>query len=383
MGRTRKSGTKKALAARDTAYAANIQVVSYDLLPQVDAQGWDFIVFDEIHHLGDPQSKQSVYARGVLAANPGVPAIGLSATLIPTQIKQLWHPMHLLFGNTWGMPSRTGGISWDFLGRFCELKKNGYGTEVGPAIKARIPELKNKLLKVCHRVTREDIADDLPPIDVKVLDVPGAGLGAQLRVVKAPRPEVAQAVEWYKSLPEDITHAVILVYHRALAQEIRSALGHGDIIDGSMPTAMRVQYLDRIDMAERGLLIATSESIREGVRLMWAQKVLFAEWRQSPAQVVQVLGRFQSVGDARRPQVDVLTDESLYGQARKLMERVQDINTLIKAGSAEAVVERVFEPRDLTEERMEQLTLSMLASGPRCLDSSWVEEAEETEENEW
>lgn len=390
MGRTRKSGTKKAIALRDLAYEANIQVVSYDLLPNVSARGWDFVVLDEVHHLSDPQSKQSRFVAALLRANEGVPCIALSATLIPTQVKQLWHPMYLLFGNTWGSPSRTGGISWDFLSKYCELTKNEYGTAVGPGKAAKMPELRAKLLKVCHRVTREDIANDLPPLDVKLLDVPGTKLGTSHLTIAGPAPmvrsEVNVALDWFESLPEDITHAVVLVYHRALAQQIRRVLErkakgvHIESIDGSMPTVARLECLDRIEMAPRGLLVATSEAIREGVRLMWAQKVLYAEWRQSPAAVVQVLGRFQSVGDTRRPQVEVLTDESLYGQACKLMERVRDINKLVKAGAAESAVEAVFAPQELTEERMTQLTLSMLASGPRDLDPSWLEETEENED---
>lgn len=318
-----------------------------------------------------------------MLANPGVPAIALSATLIPTQVKQLWHPMYLLFGgNEWGQPSRTGGISWDFLGKFCQLTKNEYGTAIGPGIPAKMPELKNKLLRVCHRVTREDIAADLPPLSVTLLETPGSALNSRPSRAKAVKPEANVATDWYDALPEDITHAVVLVYHRDLAAQIARIISlRADdtmvqVIDGSMPTGTRVEYLERIEKAPRAVLVATSESIREGVRLMWAQKVLYAEWRQSPAQVVQVLGRFQNASDSRRPQIEVLTDESLYGQAETLMERVRDINSLVKAGAAEAVVEQVFAPKELTAERMQELTLSMLAQGPRDLDPQWAEDSE-------
>lgn len=386
MGRYRQSGSKRALEERDASYAANIQVVSYDLMSHVDGEGWDAIVFDEIHHLSDCTSRQSIAARKLMAQNPGVAALGLSATLIPTQVWQLWHPMWLLFGNTWGRPPRAGKIAWDFVGRYCELEKNEYGTSVGALRDSRRSELRNKVLKHAHRLTREDIVADLPPIDASILDIGGTALGRDVST-RTKRPEVAPAVEWYTSLSPDITHAVILCYNRDVARAVERGLtvqlkgvAFG-LVDGSMPTAERVRILDELEAAPRALLIATSESLREGIRMMWAQKVLFAQWRQSPAQVVQVLGRFYSVGDRRRPQIEILSDESLYGAAYSLVHRMGEVNSLLKAGNTERVVSEVFAPQELSEARLEELTRSMLAQHKER-DADWSESAEESED-EW
>ena len=386
MGRLRKSGTKAALKARDLAYASNVQVVSYDLCHEVDAQGWDAIVLDEVHHLADCQSKQSRMVAALIRANPGVAILALSATLIPTRVEQLWHPLHLLFGDTWGKRPKAGSIPWQFAGRYCELERGEYGCKVGQARAEMMPELKGRLKKVCHRLTREDIADDLPPLDVRTLEVPGASLARGLHVVGSStrrRPEVEHAVEWVRSLPADITHAVVLCYHRDIATQIQAEVervlgagGHCPRIDGTMTTDARVATLDACEAAPRCVLIATSESIREGVRLMWAQKVLFAEWRQSPAQVWQTMGRFQSVGDRRRPQVEVLIDESLYGPAKVLTDRMSAISAALKSGAGEAKVAEVFGPKELSEERVNALTLEMLASfKPR--DDAWSEDEDE------
>jgi len=389
MGRQRSAGSKKALKERDAAYAADVQIVSYDLASHVDTDGWDGIIFDEIHHLSDYTSQQSRAAQRLMAANPGVPALGLSATLIPTELWQLWHPMHLLFGaREWGAPPKAGKIAWQFVGRYCNVLRNEYGCAPGSMLKSREPELRKKLSHVAHRLTREDIANDLPPIDISVLDVPGDKLATGLQVVgKAPRirPEVAYAVEWYKSLANDVSRAVILVYHRDIAQSIVHALDapHVIHIDGSMSTAQRVALLAAAEYstAKRAVLVATTESIREGVRLMWAQKVLLAEWRQSPKQVLQVLGRFNSVGDKRRPQIEVLTDESLYGASRKLLHRMAEVNSLIKSGSTESAVEDTFATDELSDDRMAQLTHNMLATGPRGQDADWSDDT--GDDDEW
>ena len=255
MGRHRKTGSKRALQQRDAAYAGNVQCVSYDLAHEVDAEGWDAIIFDEIHHLSDCTSKQSRVAQQLMRLNHGVPCLGLSATLIPTELWQLWHPMWLLFGNEWGRPPKAGKICWDFVGRYCNVERNEYGCAPGQPRESRQAELNKRLNKVAHRLTREDIADDLPPVDVSVLDVPGDSLARGLQVVgKAPRlrPEVTYAVEWYKALENDVHHVVFLAYHRDVALSVWNALRFQldsetmcVLIDGSMPTADCVRGLVR------------------------------------------------------------------------------------------------------------------------------------------
>lgn len=390
MGRNRRTGTKAALAARDAAYEAPIQIVSYDLLPQVAAQGWDGIIFDEIHHLGDCGSHQSKTARALVHANPTAALLGLSATLIPTRLHQLWHPLHLFWPGDWGRAPRTGSIPWQFVSRWQYIEDNGFGKFPGAAREEKLPELRSLLGQVAHRLTREDIAADLPPLDVKALELPGSGLGRSVVVAGRPRPQVTAVGQWLEALPEDITHAVVLCYHRELAALIAGRAGevqagHWRIIllTGASSPASRVAALAEAEQSERVVLVATSEAIREGVRLMWAQRVLFAEWRQSPAQVLQVLGRFQSVGDVRRPSIDVLTDESLREQAGTLLQRVSDINGVLKAGSAEDKVAEVFGPAELSEQRMAELTKAMLADRPTALDPEWAEASEGEDENGW
>jgi len=113
---------------------------------------------------------------------------------------------------------------------------------------------------------------------------------------------------------------------------------------------------------------------------MWAQKVLFAEWRQSPKQVLQVLGRFNSVGDKRRPQIQILSDESLFGPASTLVSRMAGINSLIRSGAAENAIEKTFTATELSAERLGQLTQAMLVDGPRGQDTEWHDQSEEADE---
>ncbi len=389
MGQGRVTGTKAALRARDEAYAARVQVVSYDLLPEVAAQGWDGIIFDEIHHLSDYGSKQSKIARALLAANPGVPVLGLSATLIPTRVHQLWHPLHLLWPGQWGRPPRTGNIPWQFVAKYQHIEDDGYGKRPGPARDEMLDELKARLSKVSHRLTREDISSDLPPVDARPLELPGNALDRDLRIAGRLGPEASAAGQWLDALPADIHHVVILCYHLKVAAEIAdhiAGLLNGAclvIVTGQSTTAERVRTLAAAEASPRCVVVATSESIREGIRLMWAQRVLYAEWRQSPKQVIQTLGRFTSVGDKRRPQIDVLTDESLRSKAAVLMERIENINGVLKAGSTETQVAEVFKTESMTEEQLAAATQAMFAQRATALDPDWAEADESEESDVW
>ncbi len=375
--------SKTAAAHRDRAYRARWQVVSYDLLGQLPREGYDAIVLDELHHLAHWQSRQSGLARALVGGNPDALVVGLTATLIPTEVKQLWHPLALMFGTkAWGRLPRVGDCSWDFAKTYCRIETTPYGKRVHGARDDAMPELQRRLAEVSHRVVREDICADMPPLNVQMLDIAGTSLSHD---VAGPGAVGKAAVQWVGELPSDITHAVVLTYHRKLAQHIAAELGAREpgsvlYIDGTLSTAQRSVVLRHAEARERCILVATSESIREGVRLMWAQKVLMAEWRQSPVMVIQVLGRFQSVGDTRRPQVDVLTDESLYGAANTLIERTTAINAVLRAGKVENVVESVFRARDLTDERLTELTATMFATH-RPRDVAWQEDNDD--DNAW
>ena len=358
MGRHRTSGTKEAKRLRDAAYAARIQVVSYDLVGEVDADSWDYIVLDEVHHLSHPTSKQSKMIHSLLAANQRAGCLGLSATLIPTDVRQIWHPLMLLFGaRKWGKPNRRGGLSWEFADEYCGIERNDYGCAPGKGREEALPKLREEVEKVAHRLTRRDILPDLPPLNVRMLDIPGQ------------RTDLVQAAaDWGAQLGSDVRKIVILTYHRSLAKAIVQPFGSGDQdaeivrdIDGSMPTAQRDAILRECEESASCVLVATSESLREGIRMMWAEHVLLLEWRQSPAQVLQILGRFQSVGDPRKPQLDILTDESMATEAAKLLDRIAVVNKVIAAGDAEHKVAELFQPRELTEDRLTTLTLELFA----------------------
>jgi hypothetical protein len=352
----RRNLTAEKTALRERAYTCPVQVVSYELCAYMQARDWDMVIIDELHNLGNPTSKQSKCLRALVKHNPRAHVIGLSATLVPTDVHQLWHPQHLLHGATWGRPSRTGGISWGFIYEYLHVVANEWGKAPGPLREDRREALMQKLGHVCHRLTRVDILADCDPIDVMPLYVEKLDLGV--------------FNDWLSGLAEDTTHAVIFTYHKELCEHVMHtariyAARYPDTclecITGETPVAARHAILERVAQAPRGILVATMGSLAEGVRLTWAQRVLVSEFRQSPGTMAQLFGRFSSVGSQARPKVEVVVPDADTMAAGHLLQRLADINAVIRGGAGEAAIQSTFKPRALTAERVEGMFAAMLA----------------------
>jgi hypothetical protein len=351
MGRSRKSGTKKALLARDWAYMQNVVVVSYDLVKEFSNTHWDLVIIDECHNLGDPLSKQSKLAGLLRKDNPSAHWLCLSATPIPTNAKQVWYPQYLLHGaSVWGKPAPNGGVSWKFATCFLDITRNEYGTAIGGLREDRRDDLRKLMAARAEFISRTDIASDLPPLDVSPL--------------YTSKVDAEFYTNWLESLPEDITHACVLTYHIAEAQMVKSLVRDRPVfyIDGTVPTGERHRILEAAAASERCVLVGTQEALSEGIRLMWVQKCLITEFRRSPGQVTQLLGRFQSVGSPLRPMVEIAFDDNSDGLAELLLERTKDINDILRAGAVPEIVAQVFQPRALDECRLTTLFGNMLGS---------------------
>ena len=354
-GRARTSGLSKAkAAARDLAYAANIQVVSYKLLKEMDADARDFVIFDEIHALRDPVSQQSRLAKAYLRKHARVPVLGLSATPIPTEVKQLWNPLDTFWPGQWGRPADNGGISWDFQARYCRREENEYGVQyVGAKDEAALVALAGRLAPYIHRVTDHDVAPYLPPLHAEPL------------YVDEKRAEVDIAAEWAESArAEDAGVLVVISYEREMAWNIAAKLDTEYVVTGEASPEARQRIIDAVRVAGTGILVCTSEAVREAISLSFAKRALVLQWRTSPAQAIQLMGRFpRQDADISRPcfiQYVVLPGDE--HRAEMLHERIAAIQSLMKADRKGEQLQEIFSPRPLTEARLEDMFAQMMGS---------------------
>jgi len=333
-GKARGLSAKKA-AENVAAYSSLVQVVSYELLAEVDRTGWNWIVLDEIHRLQSASSKAGKVAREITHANPCAGIVGLSATLMPDTITNAWHPLHCIWPRRFGAMDRNGRGSWEFACRYSNPTYNGYGYRFEGVNATYVDELRHRLTQVSSRVTRADIAHLLPAFDVQVLREEA---GADKRKV---------ALEWAELAGSGASHICLLTHLRETAEELAKALG-GTCITGEMPIEKRHQTLTQLRKRPRAILCATMHALNENVDLTFLTQALFVELSYRPKDIIQALGRFSRLSGSLPSSVQLLVRARTADEliASKVQSKLESINAAVRAGGAESVLETAFgDPR--------------------------------------
>ncbi len=110
--------------------------------------------------------------------------------------------------------------------------------------------------------------------------------------------------------------------------------------------------------------MATSEAIRESISLSFCKRVLVFEWRTSPAQALQLMGRFarQDADVSQKIHVQYVVRPGEETRAEILVSRIRDINQLFGTGHKNELLGTVFQPRPQTEEYLENMFAAMMST---------------------
>lgn len=351
-GKDRRGLSKKKKMYLEKAYHAPITVCSYGLLDQLDQRCWDVIILDESHMLGDPLSQQSQAVRRQFWDDVTPPAaLALTASAMPTDIKQVWNVINTFWPWSLGEPQPTGGISYKFLWRYCEVLQNEYGTSFkGAKSTTAIASLNKTLEPFVHKVADAEVVPYLPPLNVDKL----------ILDEKIPIEKVAR--DWLLSIPVDASPIVICFRH-VTGMQLAKALCT-DLVTGETTPERRLERLR--DKAEaHQAIVATCESIKQSIDLTCFSHVLIFEWRTSPGQASQLLGRFRrsSTKDLTRStfvQYVVFPDDE--SKADLLRERAEIINQLQQRDGKLETLQELFKPQELTEESITNMFTVMLGN---------------------
>lgn len=371
-GRKRVSGLSKVqVERRDAAYAAPIQLTSYDLLAQTDPAPWDIVIIDEIHNLRNPLSKQSKEIRKRLWSDcPEAAALGLSGTLIPNEVKDLWNPLDTFWPGEFGKAQRNSGVSWHFMEKYCHSTLRDWGSGTAKHHfgfrEDKQDELRARLQPFIHEVGEAAVAPYLPPLFVEPLYVDDPG---------ADPLEIAQ--EWVADLAPNVAHMGVYTHLKDTARALCAALPHARLITGDMTTSERDRVLQECKASPKSLIIGTTHSLQEGISLSFQKAALILEWQTALDQVLQFVARF-----ARQDSVSQMpTHVKIYmtpddgSRAELLRTRVQEKNSLLQAGRVEGLALEAFAQREYSEEQIAGLFDSMLGSfNPK--KQEWAEEDE-------
>lgn len=361
-GRERKNLTKAQQQILKDSYAADIQIISYALIDNVHPTDWDFIVFDEVHHLANPHAITSKHCEALLRANPQAAVLGLSATLIPTNVIQLWNPLRLIAPpSAWPKGNITSyGPPWNWLRKYVGLVVNDYGTVPGTPTQEQRVALQTSILDNVMHVSLKDIMPDMPPLRLDMLEVDQGKLALE-----------AAIQEWCSNPPDDVTHQIVLCATRAQAAAIANKY-NGIYIDGSVEPHKRNMLLAHAEMLPHALVVATYESLIVGIRLLWVQRALLINFNGSPGEMTQLLGRFRAVGTTKRPLVQVLMQPENERTAEILKERLTVVTELLGSGATETQLDELLKRPDITVEQLRNALFQINESALNIED--WTDE---------
>jgi hypothetical protein len=353
--RSNKNLTKAERAATDAAYAADIQVVSYQLLAEIidDPRPTDLLVLDESHRLGNPATQTAKRIVAFSKARPRLPIVMLSGTPAPTEARQLWQQIDILEPNLLGRVTKGGMIPWGFLNTYCNpvVTELPSGDTVTNWVGGKnLEQLRAKTAHLIHRVTEHELQQYLPPVRTEVL------------WLDEPKTQFQVAVDWLGEL-EDVTHVALVCYHASVAADLRRAAEKAgwpvSFVSGTAGQSVEVRgaIIDATMAAPRMCLIATAESIAESIDLSFIRQALIFEFHTSPGRSVQLLRRFGRTTSlpTRLQYVAMLGEDS---RAETLLARLSDAARLLQQDKASGALAELFQARGLTDERLDKLFLA-------------------------
>lgn len=353
-GRGRTSGlSRRAQGELATAYASPVQVVSYTLLPEVAATGWDAIVFDEAHRLKNPVSVQSRAARALLGRCPAAVVLALTATLMPDDITDVWNILDLLWPGRFGQYKGGKYVSWAFANRYAQKHEVEVGEKVYTQFKGlnqeNAAELEHRLKNVSSRATKKEWRHVLPPFLVSTRKIEGRKYASIDEWLEKQGDDKLTAVkEWIDDAAIEVTHCCILTHLRETAEKIAAQLkssGYNTVcITGELDPETRSKQIDAAKKSSRAVLVATMHSVGIGIDLTKFTRALFAELYWRPETVIQALGRFWRLSSQEPASVEILcikdsVDEQM---AKNVLTKVTAINTVLPEGDSEARLEEAL-----------------------------------------
>lgn len=311
-------------------YQSDFVIVSYNMLGKVlDNVGTylthppEALIFDEIHYVQNPETR--FYQNAALAVQmfPRAWRAGLTGTAITNEVTSLWGPLDILY------PGRFGS-KFQFSQRYSIGEHNGYGWKFKGLNEDNVEELRQRLVVTSTRKHKGE-----PDVQEALR---GLRMIPQLVFFEGDR--IATAVEKTEDLFEQgAKHVNVLTHLRESAHEIARKFSIKGVatyvITGDMSAEDRADVIDKAKSQERSLVCATLHSVAVAIDLTYADNVLFAELSDRPADMVQVLGRYDRLSSTHTILVWIMANEDGDSSADNLFHKVKDMNQVLPAGRAE------------------------------------------------
>jgi SNF2 family DNA or RNA helicase len=370
-----------------------IVVVSYDLATRkynawkrqkkdcVLWDEWQAVIFDEAHYLKDGRSQRSEMARTLWKKTRGAFHLGLTATPITNEPKDLWHVNRCLRGSTFG--------GWSaFTERHCLIDVNDYGyEEVFGLDPDHAEELEKRVSHFSARATKSDpdVAKYLPPLTVQAVMLEKPKLPSWREMLekwsgerrlhdteldayfqKAGHLKVKPAIELAKEVSQAHSHVFIATYFHDTAHAIRDGLqDHGNVIEvtGKITPAKRKKYIDKAKGLDQCFFVASMKSVGEGIDLTFCTGTIQAEMSYVPADIIQLWGRVHRLNSGLHAHIWMLIVKGTLDEviAERLMEKQTNISSLFRKGVTEEKLLQALTPSARDNEDVVKEALKAIA----------------------
>tara|TARA_R110000751_G_scaffold177025_4_gene283292 strand:- start:594 stop:2543 length:1950 start_codon:yes stop_codon:yes gene_type:complete len=306
-------------------------IINYDLLnkrgDQLIAQGYDCIIFDEVHNI---KNQKAARTQAALALAKGVEGIiAMSGTPILNRPNEFFTSLNMM------LPAQFGNY-WTFAQRYCNARRTDFGWDMSGASNIEhsadgITTPLNHLLRdFMLRRSMDDprIAGEMPDLVQTIipLELPeeaqkaykiehnswmeewqhqqanwgstSAGFAlnmmTELRHI-AGRLKVDAAVKWANDYFDSTGKPlVIFAHHKDVLQVLFERLDldrKSDIITGDTHNSDRQSIIESFQKGEIAFLICSTMAMKEGVNLERANTTLFVEREWVPAWEQQAAAR--------------------------------------------------------------------------------------------
>lgn len=346
---------------------------SYELAKHLNPKArWGMVVIDEAHMIKEAGTQRSRVLRKIASYNDQAFIIGLTATPMTTEPKDLHHQLDSIWPGAFG--------SWyNFTRAYCNIEETRFGSNVNGLNEDRAYELRSRLSTISSRVTKAEIAHLLPPFQVEAVRIPSQrafnvreileDLSSAERkqhekrldglILRATGAKLKRCVEMATTRATGGDRVAILTHFRASVVNVAGKLRRLEpvCIDGSIPVKKRLGMI-RDAIASGRPLIATLHSINVGIDLTAYNVALFLELPWSPKDLLQALGRFSRLsGKVPSTSYLLLLEGSLDEiVADTVFKRLRDQGQLLHQTESERQVTEQFDPDNISdEEMMEQL----------------------------
>ena len=315
-------------------------------------KAWGAVIYDEAHRLRGRKSKWTQMAFKLKSKNTWM----LTGSPVYKQPGDIWPLLRICDPTTFSS-------YWRFVNEYCIVRKTMWGTE---PYDVKSPHLFQTMLKTYMlRRTMDDVGIDIPallpvrtvhselspanrkkydsikkdfryvnPDTGKLSRVQALGVANKLRSISAEDPNKIAVL---KEILEDVNErVVILTWYRATAKRVSEEIGiPGMVVTGAIDGLKRQDMFDRLEVSPKGRIVATIESMKEGLNLQHTSKVIFYEMDWTSETNFQARNRFYRFGQNKHVQVyNILTKDTID---EKVYEVAQDRGKKIDRALHEAI----------------------------------------------